>query len=109
MGEKGQILVDFFNALSDATMKIVQIIMWWAVLTNAVSFPQIMPSQTWEEEAYAPMWVLPREGRHLKSRLGALPNFTTSSAINLDLKVCQPLSLAQNPGEHLAPTQPSCQ
>lgn len=27
MGEKGQILVDFFNALSDATMKIVQIIM----------------------------------------------------------------------------------
>lgn len=28
MGEKGQILVDFFNALSDATMKIVQIIMW---------------------------------------------------------------------------------
>lgn len=28
MGERGQILVDFFNALSDATMKIVQIIMW---------------------------------------------------------------------------------
>ena len=28
MGEKGQILVDFFTALSDATMKIVQIIMW---------------------------------------------------------------------------------
>ncbi|XP_053512087.1 excitatory amino acid transporter 3 [Artibeus jamaicensis] len=27
MGEKGQILVDFFSALSDATMKIVQIIM----------------------------------------------------------------------------------
>ncbi|KAM7240982.1 hypothetical protein CapIbe_007554 [Capra ibex] len=27
MGERGQILVDFFNALSDATMKIVQIIM----------------------------------------------------------------------------------
>ncbi|XP_018889321.3 excitatory amino acid transporter 3 isoform X2 [Gorilla gorilla gorilla] len=31
MGEKGQILVDFFNALSDATMKIVQIIMWLAI------------------------------------------------------------------------------
>lgn len=28
MGEKGQILVDFFNALNEATMKIVQIIMW---------------------------------------------------------------------------------
>lgn len=28
MGERGQILVDFFSALSDATMKIVQIIMW---------------------------------------------------------------------------------
>ncbi|XP_075415025.1 excitatory amino acid transporter 3 [Tenrec ecaudatus] len=27
MGEKGQVLVDFFNALSEATMKIVQIIM----------------------------------------------------------------------------------
>ncbi|XP_036289836.1 excitatory amino acid transporter 3 isoform X5 [Pipistrellus kuhlii] len=27
MGEKGQILVDFFNALTDATMKIIQIIM----------------------------------------------------------------------------------
>ncbi|XP_046520538.1 excitatory amino acid transporter 3 isoform X2 [Equus quagga] len=31
MGEKGQILVDFFNALSEATMKIVQIIMWLAI------------------------------------------------------------------------------
>nr|XP_033781393.1 excitatory amino acid transporter 3 [Geotrypetes seraphini] len=29
MGEKGQVLVDFFNALNDATMKIVQIIMWY--------------------------------------------------------------------------------
>uniref|UniRef100_H3AGN3 Amino acid transporter n=1 Tax=Latimeria chalumnae TaxID=7897 RepID=H3AGN3_LATCH len=29
MGEKGQILIDFFDALSDATMKIVQIIMWY--------------------------------------------------------------------------------
>ncbi|XP_036186914.1 excitatory amino acid transporter 3 isoform X4 [Myotis myotis] len=27
MGEKGQVLVDFFNALTDATMKIIQIIM----------------------------------------------------------------------------------
>ncbi|PIN95539.1 hypothetical protein AB205_0176470, partial [Aquarana catesbeiana] len=27
MGEKGQVLVDFFNALNDATMQIVQIIM----------------------------------------------------------------------------------
>ncbi|XP_069891764.1 excitatory amino acid transporter 3 [Dipodomys merriami] len=32
MGEKGQILVDFFNALSDATMKIVQIIMCYMPL-----------------------------------------------------------------------------
>nr|XP_044612762.1 excitatory amino acid transporter 3 isoform X3 [Equus asinus] len=32
MGEKGQILVDFFNALSEATMKIVQIIMCSATL-----------------------------------------------------------------------------
>ncbi|XP_014650938.1 PREDICTED: excitatory amino acid transporter 3 isoform X2 [Ceratotherium simum simum] len=31
MGEKGQILVDFFNALNDATMKIVHIIMWLAI------------------------------------------------------------------------------
>ncbi|XP_059512761.1 excitatory amino acid transporter 3 isoform X2 [Myotis daubentonii] len=31
MGEKGQILVDFFNALTDATMKIIQIIMWLAI------------------------------------------------------------------------------
>ncbi|XP_044127967.1 excitatory amino acid transporter 3 isoform X2 [Bufo gargarizans] len=29
MGEKGQVLVDFFNALNDATMQIVQIIMWY--------------------------------------------------------------------------------
>ncbi|KAH0628304.1 hypothetical protein JD844_009256, partial [Phrynosoma platyrhinos] len=29
MGEKGQVLVDFFNALNDATMYIVQIIMWY--------------------------------------------------------------------------------
>nr|XP_014425091.1 excitatory amino acid transporter 3 [Pelodiscus sinensis] len=28
MGEKGRVLVDFFNALNDATMNIVQIIMW---------------------------------------------------------------------------------
>uniref|UniRef100_A0A8C0MYZ4 Amino acid transporter n=1 Tax=Canis lupus familiaris TaxID=9615 RepID=A0A8C0MYZ4_CANLF len=32
MGEKGQVLVDFFNALSDATMKIVQIIMCYMPL-----------------------------------------------------------------------------
>uniref|UniRef100_A0A8C3IMF8 Amino acid transporter n=1 Tax=Chrysemys picta bellii TaxID=8478 RepID=A0A8C3IMF8_CHRPI len=32
MGEKGQVLVDFFNALNDATMKIVQIIMWYMPL-----------------------------------------------------------------------------
>nr|KAF6434455.1 solute carrier family 1 member 1 [Molossus molossus] len=32
MGERGQILVDFFNALSDATMKIVQIIMCYMPL-----------------------------------------------------------------------------
>ncbi|XP_008536502.1 excitatory amino acid transporter 3 isoform X1 [Equus asinus] len=32
MGEKGQILVDFFNALSEATMKIVQIIMCYMPL-----------------------------------------------------------------------------
>ncbi|XP_047906940.1 excitatory amino acid transporter 3 isoform X3 [Anser cygnoides] len=29
MGEKGQVLVDFFNALNEATMSIVQIIMWY--------------------------------------------------------------------------------
>ncbi|MEE6459216.1 hypothetical protein FKM82_000572, partial [Ascaphus truei] len=29
MGEKGQVLVDFFNALNDVTMKIVQVIMWY--------------------------------------------------------------------------------
>ncbi|KAM8961073.1 excitatory amino acid transporter 3 isoform 2-T2 [Pelodytes ibericus] len=32
MGEKGQVLVDFFNALNDATMQIVQIIMWYMPL-----------------------------------------------------------------------------
>uniref|UniRef100_A0A7N5JGE6 Amino acid transporter n=1 Tax=Ailuropoda melanoleuca TaxID=9646 RepID=A0A7N5JGE6_AILME len=32
MGEKGQILVDFFNALNDATMKLVQIIMCYMPL-----------------------------------------------------------------------------
>ncbi|XP_037706926.1 excitatory amino acid transporter 3 [Choloepus didactylus] len=32
MGEKGQILVDFFNALNEATMKIVQIIMCYMPL-----------------------------------------------------------------------------
>ncbi|KAL8203202.1 UNVERIFIED_CONTAM: Excitatory amino acid transporter 3 [Gekko kuhli] len=31
MGEKGQVLVDFFNALNEATMRIVQIIMWLAI------------------------------------------------------------------------------
>ncbi|KAF2978160.1 hypothetical protein EK904_007291 [Melospiza melodia maxima] len=29
MGEKGQVLMDFFNALNEATMRIVQIIMWY--------------------------------------------------------------------------------
>ncbi|XP_068858017.1 excitatory amino acid transporter 3 isoform X3 [Aphelocoma coerulescens] len=29
MGEKGQVLLDFFNALNEATMRIVQIIMWY--------------------------------------------------------------------------------
>ncbi|XP_009998949.1 PREDICTED: excitatory amino acid transporter 3 [Chaetura pelagica] len=29
MGEKGQVLFDFFNALNEATMRIVQIIMWY--------------------------------------------------------------------------------
>ncbi|GCC23419.1 excitatory amino acid transporter 3 [Chiloscyllium punctatum] len=29
MGEKGKILLDFFDALNEATMKIVQIIMWY--------------------------------------------------------------------------------
>ncbi|XP_046792511.1 excitatory amino acid transporter 3 [Gallus gallus] len=29
MGDKGQVLVDFFNALNEATMRIVQIIMWY--------------------------------------------------------------------------------
>ncbi|XP_057254320.1 excitatory amino acid transporter 3 isoform X2 [Pezoporus wallicus] len=29
MGEKGQVLVDFFNALNEATMRIVEIIMWY--------------------------------------------------------------------------------
>ncbi|KAF7250508.1 Excitatory amino acid transporter 3 [Varanus komodoensis] len=32
MGQKGQVLVDFFNALNDATMHIVQIIMWYMPL-----------------------------------------------------------------------------
>ncbi|XP_070598693.1 excitatory amino acid transporter 3 [Erythrolamprus reginae] len=32
MGEKGKALVDFFNALNDATMYIVQIIMWYMPL-----------------------------------------------------------------------------
>lgn len=32
MGEKGQVLVDFFNALNEATMQIVQIIMWYMPL-----------------------------------------------------------------------------
>ncbi|NXK34052.1 EAA3 protein, partial [Piprites chloris] len=29
MGEKGRVLLDFFNALNEATMRIVQIIMWY--------------------------------------------------------------------------------
>uniref|UniRef100_A0A8C5THF7 Amino acid transporter n=1 Tax=Malurus cyaneus samueli TaxID=2593467 RepID=A0A8C5THF7_9PASS len=29
MGEKGQVLLDFFNALNEATMRMVQIIMWY--------------------------------------------------------------------------------
>ncbi|KAM8985009.1 excitatory amino acid transporter 3 isoform 1-T1 [Ara ararauna] len=29
MGEKGQVLVDFFSALNEATMRIVEIIMWY--------------------------------------------------------------------------------
>lgn len=29
MGEKGRILLDFFDALNEATMKLVQIIMWY--------------------------------------------------------------------------------
>ncbi|XP_028567754.1 excitatory amino acid transporter 3 [Podarcis muralis] len=32
MGEKGKVLMDFFNALNDATMYIVQIIMWYMPL-----------------------------------------------------------------------------
>ncbi|XP_063311160.1 excitatory amino acid transporter 3 [Pelobates fuscus] len=29
MGERGKVLVDFFNALNDATMQMIQIIMWY--------------------------------------------------------------------------------
>lgn len=29
MGEKGRILLEFFDALNEATMKLVQIIMWY--------------------------------------------------------------------------------
>nr|5LLM_A Chain A, Excitatory amino acid transporter 1,Neutral amino acid transporter B(0),Excitatory amino acid transporter 1 [Homo sapiens]5MJU_A Chain A, Excitatory amino acid transporter 1,Neutral amino acid transporter B(0),Excitatory amino acid transporter 1 [Homo sapiens]7AWM_A Chain A, Excitatory amino acid transporter 1,Neutral amino acid transporter B(0),Excitatory amino acid transporter 1 [Homo sapiens]7AWN_A Chain A, Excitatory amino acid transporter 1,Neutral amino acid transporter B(0),Ex len=32
MGEQGQLLVDFFNSLNEATMKLVAIIMWYAPL-----------------------------------------------------------------------------
>lgn len=28
MGEKGQILLEFFDALNEATMRLIQIIMW---------------------------------------------------------------------------------
>lgn len=29
MGEKGQILLEFFDALNEATMRLIQIIMWY--------------------------------------------------------------------------------
>lgn len=34
MGEKGRILLDFFDALNEATMKLVQIIMWYVNYTS---------------------------------------------------------------------------
>lgn len=34
MGEKGRILLEFFDALNEATMKLVQIIMWYVCKTD---------------------------------------------------------------------------
>lgn len=34
MGEKGRILLEFFDALNEATMKLVQIIMWYVLMTH---------------------------------------------------------------------------
>lgn len=36
MGERGRILVEFFDALNEATMKIVQVIMWYGSGHTAV-------------------------------------------------------------------------
>lgn len=34
MGDKGRILLEFFDALNEATMKLVQIIMWYVFMIN---------------------------------------------------------------------------
>ncbi|KAJ8346154.1 hypothetical protein SKAU_G00303470 [Synaphobranchus kaupii] len=49
MGERGRVLVEFFNALNEATMKIVQIVMWYMpfgiVFLIAV---RIVEVETWD-------------------------------------------------------------
>lgn len=42
MGEKGQILLEFFDALNEATMRLIQIIMWCVTMLHLVCW-----FQTW--------------------------------------------------------------
>ncbi|XP_078425509.1 excitatory amino acid transporter 3 [Cetorhinus maximus] len=49
MGEKGKILLDFFDALNEATMKIVQIIMWYMPIgVLFIIAAKIMQVDDWE-------------------------------------------------------------
>lgn len=48
MGEKGRILLEFFDALNEATMKLVQIIMWYVYKGSSAGTDSALGvSKTW--------------------------------------------------------------
>lgn len=47
MGEKGRILLEFFDALNEATMKLVQIIMWYVYKGSFAGTDSLGMSKTW--------------------------------------------------------------
>lgn len=45
MGEKGRILLEFFDSLNEATMKLVQIIMWYDTFPDTEKLRALSPSE----------------------------------------------------------------
>ncbi|NWS68633.1 EAA3 protein, partial [Crotophaga sulcirostris] len=70
MGEKGQVLVDFFNALNEATMRIVQIIMWYMPIGIVFLIAgKIIEVEDWE--------IFPKLGLYMATVLSGLAIHST--------------------------------